>query len=85
MTIKRVVDFALYICLALAFGCLCIVFAEHDIDSKWLAPYFRDLLGFRLGDRSTEAVLESSDVLDRLSDRLRDPSRDFHRGRATRS
>ena len=37
MTIKRALDFVLYICIALAFGFLCIWFAENHIDSKWLA------------------------------------------------
>ena len=46
MTRKRVVDFALYVCIALALGCLCIVFAEHDVDSKWLALIFETCLVF---------------------------------------
>jgi hypothetical protein len=46
MTGKRRLDFVLYICIALAFGLLCIVFAEYDIDSKWLSLLFETSLVF---------------------------------------
>jgi hypothetical protein len=46
MTRKRALDLLLYICIALAFGLLCILFAKYDLPFKWLAMVLESGLVF---------------------------------------
>lgn len=46
MKLGRLTDFGAYIVIALAFAGIVILFAEHDIDPKWMALIFESALVF---------------------------------------
>jgi hypothetical protein len=46
MTVKRAIDFAAYIVIALAIGLILVFFAEYDIDPKWFSLLFETALVF---------------------------------------
>lgn len=45
---KRALDFVLYVCIALVLGFLCVVFAEYNINWKWLGLLFETCCVFGL-------------------------------------
>jgi hypothetical protein len=44
--LRRLADFGAYIVIALAFAGIAILFAEYDIDPKWMALIFESALVF---------------------------------------
>ena len=46
MKLRRLADFGAYIVIALAFAGIAILFAEYDVDPKWLALIFESALAF---------------------------------------